>query len=425
MKILWYVNVIMPNVAEKTGLKASIGGGWLEGLANSLVKDTDNNLTIVNITSAVKSIVNVFVDGIEYIVLPDKDYIKTFKNVLIKIAPDIIHVHGTEYVYNTDIISLLSKDRLKYVVSIQGVMYQTSKHYCDGLPQTFEKVNPLVEMMGKIYYSDSVAISKRNFEQQGQREIDALRITNNVIGRTQWDKDSILAINRSINYFHINENLRDSFYDSKIWSYNNCRANKIFVSQGFYPIKGLHNLLNILPNLIKKHPTISVMVGGQPAHSLKYKFLDFFVDYFFEYQAYIKKLIKTNNLQQHVNFIGPLNQEQMMMHYLNCNFFLSCSNIENSPNSVAEAMMLGVPVVASDVGGTSTLLSNDEGILYKHLDDQDMMKKIEFALDNPEILEKKAVLAREHALKTHDRYNNIQELIKVYNKIISGEGEGE
>lgn len=40
------------------------------------------------------------------------------------------------------------------------------------------------------------------------------------------------------------------------------------------------------------------------------------------------------------------------------------SHIENSPNNLCEAMILGMPCIATDAGGTSTLLSNmKDGLL--------------------------------------------------------------
>ena len=50
----------------------------------------------------------------------------------------------------------------------------------------------------------------------------------------------------------------------------------------------------------------------------------------------------------------------MKEEYLSCNVFISASTIENSPNSVGEALLLGVPVVTSDVGGVSSITKHNE-----------------------------------------------------------------
>ena len=42
------------------------------------------------------------------------------------------------------------------------------------------------------------------------------------------------------------------------------------------------------------------------------------------------------------------------------------SSIENSPNSLGEAQLLGVPCIASDVGGVTDMIPNKEcGIIYR------------------------------------------------------------
>ncbi len=419
MKILWYVNIIMPKVAKKINTKLVTGGGWLSAQVDTIGSMPGISLCIVNITTAVKSVYSEEIDGVRYVLIPITDYIDKFSRETAMFNPDIVHIHGTEYSYNTDVINYVKSKSINYVVSVQGIMHKIAEHYTDGLPEHYSRVNPIIKLMGEIYYSDSIAVSKEKFTQQGAREIKALKEAKNVIGRTSWDKKSIININPNINYFHVNESLREEFYDSKCWEFSGCRRYSIFVSQGFYPIKGLHTLLKILPDLIRRYPDIMVYVGGLAAYTLNNKLLDVGVDYFFEYQAYIKKMIKDSNLDAHITFTGPLNAEQMKKRYLNSNIFLSCSTIENSPNSVAEAMLLAVPVVAADVGGTATLLQNDEGLLYKSLDYGDMFSKICQAFDNKEYITAMTEKARKHALITHDKQLNIDALINVYNTIFT------
>ncbi len=418
MKILWYVNIVMPKAARKLNLKKAAGGGWLEGQADAISKKEGVTLTIVNITTAVNKIKTVTVDKVEYILLPTKEYLKSFKKVIGRVKPDLCHVHGTEYIYNTEIINYLADTGEKFTLSVQGLVHRCAMHYCDGLPEKYEKINPIVSFVGFLYYSDSIAGTKSRFEQQGIQEIKALCNSKNVIGRTDWDKKSVLEINPNVNYHHVDENLRECFYNGDLWCYEDCTKHSIFVSQGFYPIKGLHNLLYILPQLIKRYPGLTVRVGGQKAYTLGNSLLDVGVDYFFEYQSFIKKLIKQYRLEDYITFTGPLSAEEMRDEYLKSNIFLSCSTIENSPNSVAEAMILGAVVVASDVGGTSTLLRDGEGLLFTSLDKKEMYDKICYAFDNPEEIGSMAKNAAAHAAKTHDKKNNIETLLNVYDSIV-------
>lgn len=55
----------------------------------------------------------------------------------------------------------------------------------------------------------------------------------------------------------------------------------------------------------------------------------------------------------------------MVEQCFKANVFVSSSTIENSSNSITEAMMVGTPVIASYVGGTPSLIEHKKtGFLY-------------------------------------------------------------
>ena len=67
-----------------------------------------------------------------------------------------------------------------------------------------------------------------------------------------------------------------------------------------------------------------------------------------------------------VTFLGSLSGKQMKENYLKANVFVLPSTIENSPNSLGEAMLLGLPCAAADVGGVTDMLeSGSEGIVFQ------------------------------------------------------------
>jgi len=417
MKVLWYVNVIMPDAAAALNLKAINTGGWLTGAARGL-RNSDIELTVMTVSKNVSEQKTVMAEGVTYLVLPPENFQALFSHVLCTLQPDIVHVFGTEYVFNTQLIHLCSQRNVRHVVSLQGIMYQCSQHYDDGLPDKFKRVNPLLKWMKRIYYADSIALEKARFAEQGKAEIAALKEADAVIGRTAWDKQCALAVNPNLKYYHVNEILRDAFYTGPRWKYGDCDHRTIFVSQSFYPIKGFHMLLEAMPEILERYPNVQVIVGGQMPYTLNNRVLDVFVDYFFEYQCYVKQLIKRNGLKRHIHYTGPLNAEEMKQRFLKSNVFLSCSTIENSPNSVGEAMLLGVPVVASRVGGTESMLADGkDGILYDFYDKKSMIRAISAIFDHPELAEEMSQNAQMHAKITHDKKTNTEKLISVYRHI--------
>lgn len=418
MNVLWYVNIVMPAAAQAMGIKQPNVGGWLTG-AEQALRGTDVKLSIMTVTNLVREEKTIQSDRTCYLLLPPKNTEMHFADVIRRIQPDVVHIFGTEYSYNTQLVHICRQLGVKHVVSLQGIMYQYAKHYDDGLPDRFKRVNPAVKLMRKLYYADSIALEKQRFVRQGELEIAALKEAGAVIGRTEWDRKSALSVNPELLYYHVNENLRDAFYTGECWQYLRCAPHTIFVSQAFYPIKGFHMLLKAMPALIRRYPDLRVTVGGQTPYTLHNPLLDKAVDYFFEYQHYIKQKIKEYALQPYIHYTGSLNAEQMKQQYLLCNVFLSCATIENSPNSVGEAMMLGVPIVASNVGGTSSMLTDGvDGVLYDFFDTQAMIDAISALFDHPELAQRMAQNARRHAQLTHDREKNTDALIGAYRYIL-------
>ena len=99
------------------------------------------------------------------------------------------------------------------------------------------------------------------------------------------------------------------------------------------------------------------------------------------------------------------------------NIFVLPSTIENSPNSLCEAMILGVPCIASYVGGVPTLAEEDAVATYQYNSVNVLAYMIVSLLtDNEKQLELSSK-AKAVARIRHDRDNNAEVLKKIYYKI--------
>lgn len=419
MKVLWQVNIVMPDAAKAIGFKQTNFGGWLVGAANML-KQEDIQLTIVTVSYLTKRTEHVNVNGIEYYVLPSGcDYRKEIWDIIQTVQPELIHIHGTEYEFNTQLIHLCKEHGIKSVVSLQGIMFVCAEHYMDGMPEKYNSVNPMRRILQILYYAEILAQTKEGFCLQGEKEKLALKEAEYVIGRTTWDRETALSVNPDLKYFHVNENLRPEFYTGETWSYDDCQKHMIFISQASYPIKGLHMLLPVLPELIQKYPDLQVCIGGPLPHRWQIPIVESIADYLFEYLHYIKSLIRKYKLKKHIKYTGPLTAQQMKEYYLKCNVFVSLSSIENESNSISEAKMLGVPVVASSVGGVKDRVQDDiNGLTYDYFDTDSLIKKIDMILDMKEQAHKYGIIAQAEAKAINDREVNKNKLIEVYKNII-------
>ena len=159
------------------------------------------------------------------------------------------------------------------------------------------------------------------------------------------------------------------------------------------------------------------------------------------YGKYLRRLMKENALEDKVTILGKLDSTAMKERYLKSSLFVCCSAIENSPNSLGEAMLLGMPCVTADVGGIPGIFDADkDGIMYEGTrcsensfdgidkDEEARLEKIAENLAAAVIRmwsdeEKESVYcinAREHALRDHDRQANYEQTVKVYEQIVGG-----
>jgi len=135
------------------------------------------------------------------------------------------------------------------------------------------------------------------------------------------------------------------------------------------------------------------------------------------YEAYLADLAKEYGLEGKIQFLGSLSAEGMKNAYLESHVFALPSTMENSPNSLGEAMLLGVPCVAADVGGVRDLMEEAEGMIYSSVDVQALADRIKAVFAVEEKAASMGQLAREHAKKTHDPEKNLQDLINIYEEI--------
>ena len=412
---MWLCNTPTINVAETFQLPRPAQGGWLISVSEALEKDESIEFVFVIPNVKEKREVSYKKNGNSLYVamniadMSDKEMIHTFEEVLENVSPDVIHIWGTEYKHSYAMIKAAQNQNMlnRVVVSIQGLVGMIAKHYMGGIPAKYQ----LIPSFRDILRNDTLKKQQRNLKYRGEYERKLIESVQHVIGRTFWDEACVKLINPHVAYHFNNETLRETFYSSR-WEYEQCEKHSIFVSQSHYPIKGFHYLLEAVYLIKERYPDIKVYVSGYD-NALKSGILKT------AYGSYIQHLIKKYKLSSNIDYVGMLNAEEMKKQFLKSEIFVSPSVIENSPNSVGEAMMLGMPVIAANVGGVSTMLQhNKEGYLYQADAPYLLAYYIcQFFADRRRA-EEFGENARMHAQRTHDKEKNIKELIEIYEKII-------
>lgn len=421
MKVLWLINGPSRRAINKLKLSKQNPVGWIDLLCDMIADKNDIDICIVFPQHKSHKILEYHSQKESYYAYYEdakprekisQTNVSLFKNIISEEKPDIIHIWGTEYSHALEMMYAFNEPN-RTIVSIQGLISVCEKYYYSGLPRNIVYRYTFRDLLKR----DNIYIQKKKYFLRGKMEKEVLNLAKNVVGRTDWDKAHVLNINPKIEYFHGGELLRDDFYrygDS--WKYSETEPNTIFTSQGWYPIKGLHILIEAVHIVKKKYPNVKLYVGGgKPYKSgISGKLRQG------SYGKYIRTLIKRYRLQDNIYFTGELEASQMAEILKNSNVFVMPSTIENSPNSLSEAMMIGIPCVCSAVGGIKSVISNE---MYKNM----------YQYDDPVVLasyiekvfntcEKGEINTEHEVKKAYDNHNPKKvygEYIKIYNTVYS------
>lgn len=419
MRILWVINISLPEASELMGEKPSPFGGWLINSSELLSKQA--NVELVVAFPSQKSNKYSQLHGVNIKYYPFSKNMNNFekgsltdefKYILSEVNPDIVHIYGTEMQHTLPIIKLCRSLAIEVVVSIQGLVSVISKHYLSGIPQRIQYGYTFRDFIKQ----DNIKQQQKEFYKKGVLEVEAINNVRHLIGRTTWDKACINQINPKATYHFCNEILRKDFYNYQ-WSIDHIDKYSIFISQGTYPIKGLHYMIEALSIILQKYPNAKLYISGNDitkSNSLRDKLKKT------TYAKFIEELIIKYELKDAVEFLGLLNEKEMCDRYLKSNVFVCPSVIENSPNSLGEAMILGVPCVASNVGGIPDMIKHtEEGFLYQHDAPYMLAHYVCEIFQNDRLAQQISQNARVRALKTHEQELNTNRLIEIYNNIIN------
>ena len=322
--------------------------------------------------------------------------------------PDIVDVQGIEFNF-----AYIIKDitlNCPVIYTLQGLPSELGKVYNLGIPLSTlvfgRTISDNLRLKGLLEHQYIMNL-------RGKKSIEVLKSAKYVTGRTSWDCANVYKYNPKLKYYHVDRLLRDEFYTSSQWNFENVKKHSIFTIQGDAPYKGIHILLEAIAILKSKYPDIKLTIPGYAKDKEKISQRN-------GYTKYLMYIIQHMGIKDCVQFSGPLNATQMIDKLLNSHLFILPSILENSPNSLAEAQILGVPCVATFAGGTIDYIKNENyGLLYNCLDSAMCAKQIERLFSDECLAKKISCNGKELALLRHNKSVNIHELINTYRCIIA------
>ena len=128
----------------------------------------------------------------------------------------------------------------------------------------------------------------------------------------------------------------------------------------------------------------------------------------------LKKLVQEKELGSQVTLHGYVDNEDLPHYLTDADIFVLASLNEGMSNSLLEGISSGLPIITTDVGGSSELLDHN-GFLVEKKNPESIKEAVEKYLDNPELLEKHGKQSR--SIAESKSWRNVSEkFYKTYMK---------
>jgi glycosyltransferase involved in cell wall biosynthesis len=420
VKVLWFTNIELPAVQRRLGAHVA-GGGWMESLREALADQPGLELAVA---AAGPSLFEPFVEeGVTYYHLrlpspprglagvaqrwthaahPDALLLQGLATVR-RFLPDLVHVHGSEGPFG-----LLATARTTPVlISLQGLLGACSRAYFSGIPsqEILRDIASREFLKGRGLVHDRWIMQRR-----AQRELSILRACHFFAGRTRWDREFLTRVNPHARYYHVDEVLQPEFYRGEWHGPSVAGPFVVYATMGPAPYKGLLPLLSSIRRLSDYGGRpVHLRVGGQVEGT--------------EMWAMAKRAVHRLGLGDVVSWLGPLSAEAIVKELTRADAYVHPSFVENSPNALAEAMIVGVPCVASAVGGVPSLLrSSVEGLLCPPGNVDAWAAALRSLEDDPDLARRLGSQARRRARLRHEPADIARATLDMYADVLRPEG---
>ena len=405
IKVLWFTNT---SSNYKPDDNIYNGGGWYSSLEKELNAKINIKLAIsffgqgepfnseingvsyypISINQSLKSKLKRFRNDKEQY----KSYISEMLNIVNDFNPDLIHIFGSEQMFG--LLSLYSK--IPIIIHMQGLMNP-------NLNTFFPPSYSLFDLLLKDKFFLKNFNNYKGFKKAAKTENVILSNCKFFMGRTEWDYRISKLYSPNSKYFYCSEILRKEFYLCKPW--NNRNLGKVIqitstISSPMY--KGADLILKTAQILkTKTNLNFEWNVFGINDMNLA------------------EKKTGINSKEVSVQVKGVISSTDLCDYLTKSHCFFHSSYIDNSPNSICEAQIIGVPVISTNVGGISSLIEHKKsGLLFPSNDPYSGASLIIQIVDDPKFSQNISNNSRRIALKRHNKDIIIKDLMKAYKSII-------
>ena len=124
----------------------------------------------------------------------------------------------------------------------------------------------------------------------------------------------------------------------------------------------------------------------------------------------LKLLVKKYELDKKINFIGKIENTKLNEYLKNADIFIQASNYEGLPHSILEAINYEIPILSTEVGGSSVLLNKGERgyIIPMPVSEVEISEGIRTIINNKDEARSKVKLAKNYLNQEHNFNTNAE-----------------
>lgn len=326
---------------------------WIQILSKELAKNSEVDLHLVTVSTAVAKNQIIRKDNITYHVLKSpipRNITKTFRlpdtSTLIfpaslamlqcikRIRPHLVHGHGTEGAFSLPAVY----SGLPHVISIQGIITKV----CEEEPSKRYKV---------IRYIEN----------------HALRKAKAINAKIKFTYSYVTTIAPNAKYYCIEDAADPVFWENPVPP----PRKNLFFAGTLIKRKGIEEWLCAFSKLKELFPSLQgyIIGKGEP-----------------DYEKYLYSLVEEKQLTNGIHFTGQINHIKMSEIFKKGGIFCFPSYIETNCLVVMESMASGLPVVATKVGGLSQAVEDGRsGFLVKARDVTGLVKSCSYIFNNNDV----------------------------------------
>lgn len=325
--------------------------------------------------------------------------INHYLQIIEQFKPDLIHIFGSEAAFGNILNHITG---IPVVIQIQGSLSACALKYFAGMP-AWDTV--IYSHKKSFLLGYSTWHQYFTFQRRAARERTFMKKCRYVIGRTGWDRQVSRVLAPDSEYFHCEEIMREPFYD-KQWTRPDQGKLVLFSTLSGSTYKGFDVVLR----------TASLL--------REIAFFDFEwhiagIDSSHELIAITERSLHQTFADNNVILRGMLSPDELAEGLLSSAFYVHPSYIENSSNAICEAMLLGVPVIATNAGGTESILSGGaDGILVPTGDPYALAGAVKELYESPDKAKLYSENARRKAHARHDPSAILKNLMNIYKNIL-------